>query len=136
MTNEAVKVELTNSTGNVRRYTCADGTGIAKGSILKLTDPRTAIISSGTADMIAGIAAEEKVASDGATSIACWTDGIFDLIASGTITAGQPVMSAGIGSLNYVCRADNSAVASGAAILGYALEDGTDEEVINVRVKL
>jgi hypothetical protein len=31
MARDATKIELTNSTGNIRQYTCADGTGIAKG---------------------------------------------------------------------------------------------------------
>jgi len=42
-------------------FKCADGTGIEKGSILKLTESMTAIITSGQGDMVAGIAAEEKI---------------------------------------------------------------------------
>lgn len=42
-------------------FTVANGTGIEKGAVLKLTDPMTAIITSGDEDQIAGIAAEEKI---------------------------------------------------------------------------
>jgi hypothetical protein len=134
MVNEATKVELTNGTGNQRRFTVADGTAITKGSILKLTDPRTAIIASGTGDALAGIAAMDKVANDGSTSITVWTDGIFEMTCSGSITVGMPVQVAGISSENYVMV--GGAIASGAIVLGYALETGSDEERINVRVRL
>ena len=132
MTNEAVKVELTNSTGFPRRYTCADGTGIVKGSLLKLSDPRTAAQSDTANEALAGIAAMEKEASDGSTSITCWTDGIFDMKASGAITAGDPVCSAGADNLVQAGDASDK----GAEILGYALETAADAEVINVRVRL
>ena len=45
-------------------FTCADGTGIEKGSILKLADPNTVSITAGDTDPVAGIAAEEKRRND------------------------------------------------------------------------
>ena len=132
MVREAVKVELTNNTGNPRRYTCADGVAITKGAILTLTDPRTAATCAASGDFCAGIASMDKVASDGSTSISAYTDGIFELNASGAITAGNPVETAAGG--NYVRVAGPTA--SGAIILGYALETAADGEVINVRVQL
>ena len=136
MTNEAVIVELTNSTGNPRRYTCADGTGITKLSVLTLSDPRTAATVSttqaATGYNCAGIAAMDKVASDGSTSITAYTDGIFELYASGSITVGCPVKSIG---LNQVMQAVAADVASG-VICGYALETASDKETINVRLRV
>jgi hypothetical protein len=135
MVNEAVKVELTNSTGNVRRFAVSDSTGIAKGALLELQDPRTAILVTGANKPIAGIAAEEKVANDGATSIAVYTDGIFELKASGAISVGMSVVSdAAIGQIKAAGAYETTA--SGAITMGYALETAADAEVINVRISL
>lgn len=135
MTREAVKVELTNSTGFIRRYTVADGTAIAKGAYMKLTDPRTAILmdaASAAATLpAAGIASADKEASDGSTSLGLWTDGIFEGVASGAITLGAPIVFI---TGNYIAQAP--AVASGAVIAGYALETASDAETINFRLKL
>jgi hypothetical protein len=136
MTYEAVKVELyDSSTGSPRRYTVADGTAITKGTLLKLADPRTAsaanAASIAAATYCAGIAAEEKEASDGQTSLGVWTNGVFECYASGAIVAGEPIVFI---VDNHVARA--VAVASGAIIAGYALETATTGEVINVRINL
>jgi len=79
MADEAIIVELLGNKGDPIRYTCADGAGIAKGSVLELTTPRTVIQSTAVDRPIAGIAAEEKVASDGQTSIAVYTNCIVQL---------------------------------------------------------
>ena len=50
-------------------FTCADGTGIEKGAVLLLTDPMTVATTTGDNDEVAGIAAEEKIADDGKTTI-------------------------------------------------------------------
>ena len=69
MTNEAVlEIEQTVPIP----MTCANGTGIEKGTILKMSDPFTVAAVSGTNDTIGGIAAEEKIASDGKTKIAVY----------------------------------------------------------------
>lgn len=133
MAREAVKVELDGSHGYIRRYTVADGVGISKGALLKFSDPRTAAIADSTTGggLCAGIASEEKVASDGQTSIGAWTAGVFDLYASGAIAVGVPVSFV---TGNYVKTAVS--LASGAIIAGYALEAASDGEQINVRLML
>lgn len=124
-----------------RRFTCADGTAIAKGSLLQLTDPFTAsaVGASSFSLVLAGVAAEDKVASDGQTSIAVWTDGRFLAVASGSITVGAPIIAAGAGS-NRVQAATNTGattyLASGAGLLGYAMETAVASEPINVRIRL
>jgi len=141
---QAVKVDLTNSTGHIKRYTCADGTQISKGIILTLTDPRTASNPSGTAYGIpVGISSEEKEANDGATSIGVWTSGIFDLKASGAITAGDYVLVAGNNEVRSATLALDGAPATTsyalftrANKLGVALETAADAEVINVLVNI
>ena len=129
MTGEAI---LRDDLGeNPIDFTCADGTGIPKGTLLKLTDPRTAIAASGGGDMIAGIAAIEKVASDGQVRIAVWRKGIFDMLADGSIPIGGAVMADGT---------DNQVIAStgvtGAAQIGYALEAASDGETFQVLVNV
>lgn len=132
MANEPTKVELTNSTGFVRRFTIADGVAIAKNTILVMTDPRTAAANTATAAVIAGISSAAKEASDGETSLGVWTDGIFEMTCSGAVVLGCPVQTAAPG--NMIMQATTTA--SGATIIGYALETGADLERINVRLRL
>jgi len=131
MANEAVTIELAGQPKGVPiRFAVADGTGIAKGTILKLTDPRTAAASS-SADIFAGIASTEKVASDGSTSLGAYTKGIFDIKDSGAgITAGAVVSLAGA---NLIKTAVASELLTGAAF-GKALETAAAGEVIAVAV--
>lgn len=130
MANEAVlKVNIEQPID----FTVADGTAITRGTLCKLTDPRTASASNGTGDMIAGIAARDKIASDGRTQLAMYRRGIFDMKCSGAVTLGKAVMSA-LGAGNEVMLATTAT--SGAAIIGHALETGSDAEVIEVWVDI
>ncbi|MAF43375.1 MAG: hypothetical protein CMI54_04270 [Parcubacteria group bacterium] len=134
----ATKVELTNSTGFPRRYTVASGVAIAKNTVLTLSDPRTAAeVAAGTplatGYYCAGIASMDKSATDGATSISAWTDGIFEVACSGFILAGQSIKSCGDG---YFCSSAMVKDAASGMICGYALESGDDDEVINARIRV
>lgn len=137
MTNSnylAKKVELTNSDGFPRRFTVANGTAISKGILLTLSEPRTAAkctTAKNAQAPAAGIAAMDKEANDGATSITAWTDGVFEIAASGAISTGDPVIFL---VDNYVAKAPLHA--SGAVVIGYAMEDAATDEVINVRLRL
>ncbi len=57
-------------------FTCADGTGIEKGTLLKLSDPMTVAAATADNDLFIGVAAEEKIASSGITKIAVYLTGI------------------------------------------------------------
>lgn len=131
MTNEAVIIELLGSPkGRPVRYTVADGTGIEKGTLLKISDPRTAAATSADNDPFAGIAAAEKVASDGQVTLAAWTCGIFDLKDAGAgITAGERVSIGGANLVSKVAAADLLF-----ANVGIALETASASEVIAVLV--
>ena len=130
MANEAVIIELLGDRGDPIRYTVANGTGIVKGTLLKVTDPRTAIATSADNDPFAGIAAAEKVASDGSTTLAAYTHGIFDLTDSGAaITVGERVSMAGANLISKVAAADLLF-----ADVGIALETASASEVIAVLV--
>lgn len=135
MTFEAVIVELLGNGGDPVEYTVADGTTITKGTILELEDPRTAKKVSGAGVVIAGIAAFEKLANDGSTTISVYTNGIFDLTVDtgATATLGSYVRSAA--ATNEITVATTLDNETGKAI-GKALETGSADEVIQVRVLL
>src|SRR3990167_967352 len=125
MANEAA---LHVETGLPVKFTVANATGIEKGAILKMTDPWTAIINSASNDVIAGIAAAEKIASDGVTTLAVYREGIFKVTLSGSCTVGDALVTDAVA--NMVKTAPNNLSISGANIIGYALETGTTGETI------
>ena len=114
-------------------FTCADGTGIEKGTLLKLSDPMTVAASDGDEDVIAGVAAEEKIANDGKTKIAVYRRGIFKATAGGNCTAGKALKSySSTGDANDVI--DATATTLAAESLGVALETATDGETLYVEL--
>lgn len=125
MTNESV---LITETHLPIPMTVANATGILKGTHLNLTDPNTAIQTSGTNDQVAGIAGNEKTASDGNTKIPVYRGGMWKGIASGTIGVGDPLGFAGIGGLNYLYSIKGLDNASGHIVVGTSFEAATDEE--------
>ena len=107
-------------------FTCADGTGITKGALLILTDPKTVATTTGDTDAIIGIAAADKIANDGVTKIPVYLRGIFKGLAgaAGT-TAGQAIISdTGTGTANELVNAD----VNSEHIVGRALETAADTE--------
>ena len=135
MAFEAVIVELLGNGGDPIEYTVADGTTIEKGTILELEDERTCKKVSGAGVVIAGIAATEKVANDGSTTLAALTNLIADLTVDtgATATLGSYVRSsAATNEITVATTLDNE---TGKAI-GKALATGTADEVIQVRVLL
>jgi len=107
-------------------FTCADGTGIEKGAILTLSDPMTVVTCATDTAVVAGIAAEEKIASDGKTKIAVWRRGIFRcFIGAGGCTAGDALITdVGTGAPNELATAD----VNSENIFGRALETAADTE--------
>ena len=107
-------------------FTCADGTGIEKGAILKLGDLNTVALADGDGDSIAGIAAEEKIANDGKTKIAVYTSGTFKG------TAGATGATAGAGIMSYAATGDDNDIVVSAAgednVMGTASETAANNE--------
>lgn len=133
MANEAVIIELF-AGGRPIRFTCADGTTIEKGTLLELTDPRTVIANTNNDAPVVGIAAHEKVANDGSTSISAYTDGIFDMLTDGgTDLVGA--MLANSATENVLQSADATDLIQG-SVVGKALEAAGADEVVAVRVNL
>ena len=112
MANEAV---LVFETDKPIPMTCADGTGIEKGAVLKLADPFTASLSTAASEAVGGIAAEEKIASDGKVKVGVYRGGIFKVVASGSITAGKACSTSGNNLVQAPATNDE-------AVLGIALE--------------
>lgn len=112
----------------------ADDTGIEKGTLLALTDANTGVASSADGDIPVGIAASEKEADDGSTTLAIYTYGIFDMTCDGTgVTAGDPVK---IGGANLISVADDATAAGLKEVIGYARQTGAASEVIEVMVRI
>jgi hypothetical protein len=125
MADEAVCIEPYTK---VVRYTVADGTAIAKGTILGIYGTNTAAASSG-ADIFAGIAIEEKTASDGITELGCAIDGTWEITSCGkTITLGKMVVLSGANLIRDSVEADFPL----GAVFGKCLESGS----AGVRVRL
>lgn len=132
MANEVSIIELFNG-GRPIRYTCADGASIAKGTILQITDPRTASAHSGVDQPIAGIAAAAKVASDGSTSIAVYTDGIFDITHAAAGVTAVGAFCAGSATANMATAADANDLLQNSTI-GYEMEAAANDERAAVRI--
>lgn len=113
-------------------FIVADGTGIEKGTLLKITSPRTAAAHSGSGDKLAGIAAREKVANSGRTRLAVYRKGIFSMTSGAAISVGDAVM--GSATANKVITATG---VSGASILGTALSAAAAaDQAIEVAVNI
>ena len=132
MANEATIIELFNG-GRPIRYTVADGAGIEKGTLMQLSsDPRTITASSGDGEIFVGVAAAEKVASDGSTTLAVYTDGIFDITDSGAgITLGN---MAKLNGANLIAASDEAGAQACIEWVGQVLETTAANEVVAVRV--
>jgi len=128
MANEAVCIETPKI---FARYTVADATAIAKGTLLKLSGDNTAIASSG-GDVFAGILWEEKTVSDGITEATAALDGVWDL----TTNANTGITLGGIVSLsgaNLIKQATEAEMVTGQAF-GKCLETASASEVVRVRL--
>lgn len=115
--------------------TVADGTGIEKGAVLKATDNNTAAAADGTNDIVAGIAAREKIASDGRTQLSVYKKGRFHMYLSGSCSTGDTLGTIATYT-NYVTSNVNTPNLSGNKIIGTAVEDGTDNTQILVDVNI
>ena len=99
--------------------------------MVKLTDPMTVAAASADNDVLIGITAEEKIASDGRTKIGVYTRGIFKmLVGAAGCTVGLPVVASAANTIVDTAAADNDA----GRVVGRALETGTVGEYVLVLV--
>jgi len=122
---EAQIVELLGDRGNVISFTVSNTASISKGTLCKLTDPRTASASSAQ-DVWAGIAAADKVANDGSTKLGFIRNAICEMkcTSSEGITAGGTVALSGANIIHLASAGDMD---TGKAF-GRALEDFSASE--------
>lgn len=111
------------------QMTVADGAGIEKGTLLKMSDPMTAAASTTLNDVVAGIAAQEKINGDGRTKLAVYRNGIFKVLGSGNITAGMAVV------FTTASNTVEAATINHENILGIALETSTAGQTLLIELK-
>ena len=113
--------------------TCADGTGIAKGSVLTLSDPMTVAQCATDNAIIGGIAAEEKIADDGKTKIAVYRGGIFKGTAGlAGVGVGDAIISdCNTGDPNELVVADDASE----NLMGTSFEAATDLQTFIFELK-
>lgn len=116
-------------------FTVADNAAIAKGALLKLTDPMTAIISTGADDVMAGIAAEAKIANDGVTKLAVYRQGVFRILAGGAIALGENVKSNASVKSNEVLKV-TPATNAVENVLGTCLETVSDTDTFLMELNI
>ena len=132
MADEAVIIELFDG-GRPIRYTVANGTGIAKGTLMELSGDRTIRAHSAVDIPIVGVASAEKVINDGSTTLSVWTDGIFDLTAAAAGVTARGAMCAGSGTANMITVADANDLIQSSDV-GQCLEAHGNDEVAAVRI--
>jgi hypothetical protein len=132
MTNEAVLIRAADRPAHI--FTVAEATTIEKGTILKLSGDNTAIATAADGDVVAGIAAAEKVGGDGSTTLAVDTPGcgaVYDCTCGAqTVTLGVMLRVSGANLVTGAAATD----AEAGKMLGQALEAGSASEVITVRL--
>lgn len=135
MAAEAVIVELFGTPpGRPIRGIVADNTAITKGSLMIWkTNPRTLVKHAGVDESFAGIAAVDKVASDGQLSIAVYTDGIFDITAAVAGVVAMGAMAAVSATPNMTTAADAADLLQSSNV-GVVLEDQANDEVALIRI--
>jgi len=106
---------------------CAEATGIAKGTILKLSGTNTVSASSADNDVFGGIAIEEFKGGEGLTTIGVAMDGVYDVKTAGAVTLGAVVNISAANTVNTSAAAD---LLTG-SVVGFMEEtgDGTTNRV-------
>ena|SRR3990167_4050894 len=133
MADEAVVLHLDS---DIQYFTVADGTAIAKGSILVIgSDPRTAVAHTAGDEVFLGVTVEDKVASDGQTRLAARCRGIFDIKAKSSVTLGDYVMLSP--TANQVDPIEAGALSGKRLrnIVGICLETASAAEVVQIWVR-
>lgn len=115
------------------RYTCAVGTAIPKGTLMKLTSPNTAIATGAANDSPAGIAWMEKSDTTITTEIVCALDGVWGITCSAAaITVGDDVITSGANEIKIYATLDREK----GRVWGKALETVAAAVVMKVRVNV
>jgi len=117
-------------------FECADQLAFEKGAILAMDTANSREVSGAVliGAPCAGILAREKIANDGRTRVAMFQRGVFSVVASGAIKVGDPVSIAG-GAVEPA-NENSTGDASGARIIGHALETAAHTEYFQIKLTL
>ena len=133
MANEAIPVQMLEY--RQLEVTMADGASgpdIEQHTILKLSDPNTGAASSADNEIFGGILAVDNVGGDGQTRYAVWTRCVADMkLTAATLVVGDLVHIAGT---NLIAKANVTTLADLSEIFGSELQDGANDEVIEIFV--
>ena len=122
---------------DIRKCTVADGTAINKGTIIVLSsDPNTGKAHSAEDEIPLGILVEDKVANDGQTEVGIRVRGDVDVECDGAVTLGDWVKLGADANSVKVSSGDSLSGSDLGRLFGIALETGSDNEVIRVRMRL
>lgn len=136
-TYEAQIIELYGDRGDVKNYTIGSTTAVSKGAVMILADNCT-VAKNGNSNKIpipvAGIAAHDKSATDGSTTIGVYTNGKFLMRVDEAIGVNPGDYVVVSGANNQIRRGVAADVISG-AVLGKAIEVGADESEIAIMVR-
>lgn len=128
MANEGVCIETPTI---FERRVIADGSTVAFGTIMKLTDNNTVIASSADNDPFGGILWVVKDANDGIVEAVVAMDGIWGLKDSGS--GGNAGAMVNIGGTNLVVDSAAADLLTG-SILGKRLMNASSSEVTRIKV--
>jgi len=117
----ANEVTLYIETGPAIPFTVANGGAIPKGTICEVEDLMTAAVSEAD-DRVAGVAATEKIASDGKVKLGCYREGFFKGTATNTIAIGDAIALSGTNLLKVATAANVASETVGIAM--EAAEEG------------
>lgn len=114
--------------------TIASGTAVPYGTLMKLEDENTVVVSAANSDPFGGICMFEKVATDtDILKIPCAMDGVFDIdTTAAAITAGAIVS---IGGANQVAVSVGTADQVAGSNVGQAEETRDTDDRIQVRLR-
>lgn len=96
-----------------------------------MTDPMTVAAATADNDVLIGIAAAEKIASDGQTKIPVYLRGVFKMtVGAAGVTVGLPVVASAANTIVDTAADDSDA----GRVIGRALETGANGEFVAVLV--
>lgn len=104
-------------------FTCSTTVTIEKGAICKMETPMTAVLSSTSNSIVAGIAQSEKLAAETTqNSVAIFRGGVFRVMCSADLSDGDPVITGDIANTVMLAAINDE------NILGVMLEDASAGE--------
>ena len=131
MANEAVLIQdLEYRHLEVTMADGSSGTDVVLGTILKWSDPNLGAASSADGDIFCGILLVDNEGGDGTVRYSVDRHSVWDIkLTTATVSTGDLL---NIQGTNLVAKANVTTAADFAEIMGRAMQDGANDEVIEV----